>query len=49
MEVPCCFGLVQIVSQAVEAARTNVPVRDVVVTVDGQIQIETPVEERIAK
>ena len=49
MEVPCCFGLVQIVSQAIDAARSDIPVRKVIVTVDGQIQTETPVEERIAK
>lgn len=49
MEVPCCFGLVQIVSQAAEAAGTDIPIREVLVTVDGQIRTETPVEERIAK
>ncbi|MEI7835692.1 MAG: 4Fe-4S binding protein [Planctomycetota bacterium] len=39
MEVPCCFGIVQAVRQALRlAGRTDIPVHDVTVGIDGKIQ-----------
>ncbi len=39
IEVPCCFGLVRIVRAAMEqAGRTDIPVHDVTVGIDGRVQ-----------
>jgi len=37
MEVPCCTGLCRIAQMAMEAARREVPVREVTVSVDGRV------------
>ncbi len=37
MQVPCCGGLLRIVQQAVAVARRKVPVKKMVVSVEGQI------------
>jgi len=42
MEVPCCFGLVSLVSRAAEAAGLEAPVQEVVISVDGR-RAEVPV------
>ncbi len=36
MEVPCCFGLVQIVKRALDASGKDIPVTDVTVTIRGE-------------
>jgi NAD-dependent dihydropyrimidine dehydrogenase PreA subunit len=36
MEVPCCFGLVQVAKEALEASGKDVPFEDVTVTVRGE-------------
>lgn len=38
MEVPCCFGMVAVARQAVEASGKNIPVQAKVVTLQGEIQ-----------
>lgn len=38
MEVPCCGGIVSAVKEAMLKARTIVPYREVVITVDGEIK-----------
>jgi hypothetical protein len=41
MEVPCCTGIVRAVRAALEqAGRTDIPVRDITVGIDGTIQCE---------
>jgi hypothetical protein len=37
MQVPCCGGLLQIVRTAVSAARRKVPVKLIVVSIEGTI------------
>ena len=41
VEVPCCAGLCHIASAAMKAAGRTVPVRDVIVSVDGRVLAET--------
>ncbi|MEW5784789.1 MAG: 4Fe-4S binding protein [Bacillota bacterium] len=41
MEVPCCHGLVQMVRSALKQSGKEIPVREVVVTVDGKIKQES--------
>ncbi len=38
MEVPCCSGLMRIVQEAVELSRTHLPVKRVVIGLDGNIR-----------
>jgi hypothetical protein len=41
MEVPCCMGLVYAVRQAMEqAGRTDIPVREVTVGIEGEVRHE---------
>ena len=37
MQVPCCTGLMQIVQQAVEQSGTNIPIKKIVVGINGEI------------
>lgn len=41
MTVPCCGGLSRLVEQAVELAGVNVPVRTVMIGLDGEIVLES--------
>ena len=43
MEVPCCFGLPMIASQAIEASGKDIPFEDVTITVNGRIGEALPV------
>jgi hypothetical protein len=44
MEVPCCMGIVYAVQQALEqAGRTDIPVTDITVGVDGTVRQGSPV------
>ncbi|MFQ3675036.1 MAG: 4Fe-4S dicluster domain-containing protein [Endomicrobiia bacterium] len=38
MEVPCCFGLVNIVKQALEQAKKNIPFEEVTIGIKGEIK-----------
>ncbi|GAB6158729.1 4Fe-4S binding protein [Desulfotomaculum varum] len=38
MEVPCCGGLTGILKQALQLSGKEIPVREVVITVDGQVK-----------
>ncbi len=38
MEVPCCFGLVQIVSMALNASGKELPFQEITLTVDGKVK-----------
>ncbi len=40
MEVPCCFGLTQIVKNAAKKASRKVPLKEIVVGIDGEIRSE---------
>ena len=40
MEVPCCSGLLQMAQEAVEQARRKVPVKRIVVSVEGEVLSE---------
>ena len=37
MEVPCCFGLVQIVKEAIAKSGIDLPFKDVTITLDGKV------------
>ena len=37
MEVPCCGGLLQLVKMALEQASNKVPVKKVVIGIEGEI------------
>jgi Pyruvate/2-oxoacid:ferredoxin oxidoreductase delta subunit len=37
MEVPCCFGLVKLVEDALEASGKDIPTDDITIKVDGEI------------
>ena len=41
MEVPCCHAMLQIIKQAVDAAKPAFPIRHVVVSTRGEIKAET--------
>jgi len=38
MEVPCCFGLMHIAQQAAAACGRDVPIREITVTISGEIE-----------
>jgi NAD-dependent dihydropyrimidine dehydrogenase PreA subunit len=38
MEVPCCFGLVRVVQEALRQAGKDVPVRDLTISVQGDVR-----------
>ncbi|MDR4509836.1 MAG: 4Fe-4S ferredoxin [Candidatus Brocadiaceae bacterium] len=40
MQVPCCFGLVQVVKEGVEKAERKIPVKQVVVGIEGNVLSE---------
>jgi len=40
MEVPCCFGLVRLVHEAMRLAGKNIPVRDVTISIQGEMSEE---------
>jgi len=41
MEVPCCTGILRVVQAALtQAGRTEIPLKDIVVGIDGSIQSE---------
>lgn len=37
MEVPCCFGVGRIVSEAMKRAAVTIPVKDITITLEGEI------------
>jgi ferredoxin len=37
MEVPCCFGLVKLVEDALEASGKDIPTEDITIKVDGEV------------
>jgi Pyruvate/2-oxoacid:ferredoxin oxidoreductase delta subunit len=37
MEVPCCFGMMSIVKQAIEQSGKNIPVKDINVSIRGEV------------
>jgi hypothetical protein len=37
MEVPCCFGMMSIVKQAVEQSGKNIPVKDINISIRGKV------------
>lgn len=43
MEVPCCFGLVQLARQAVAASGKDIPFEDVTVTIRGEAAVSSHV------
>lgn len=40
MEVPCCGGLIQMAKQAVESAERNIPIKQTVVSIRGEVLSE---------
>ncbi len=40
MEVPCCGGLVQIAKEARKKSKRNVPVKVIIITVQGEVKSE---------
>ncbi|HEX78258.1 MAG TPA: 4Fe-4S binding protein [Dehalococcoidia bacterium] len=44
IEVPCCFGLVHIVQQAIQESGREIPLRGVTVGVRGEIKSESAIE-----
>ena len=38
MEVPCCFGMVKLLDDALAASGKDIPVDDITVKVDGRIE-----------
>ena len=41
MEVPCCHSMLQIIRQAYDAVKPDLPVRQVVISTRGEIKTET--------
>ena len=46
MEVPCCFGLVQLASQAVQLSGKDIPLDEVTVGIKGDVQSRSLVADR---
>ena len=42
MEVPCCSGLDYIATRAIEASGKDIPVNDVMITIQGEIMVNVP-------
>jgi hypothetical protein len=40
MEVPCCFGLVKVTEDAIEASGKNIPLKKVKIGIRGDIKPE---------
>ncbi len=38
MEVPCCFGLVGLIKQAISKSGKNVPFKEIIVTIKGEVK-----------
>lgn len=38
MEVPCCFGMVQLVKNAITASRKEIPLKDITITIKGGVR-----------
>jgi hypothetical protein len=36
MEVPCCFGLVKIIQQAILASGKNIPFKEAIISIKGE-------------
>ena len=47
MEVPCCFGLVQMAKQAILASGRDIPFREVTVGVRGEVRSSTKNEQNL--
>ena len=37
MEVPCCFGLVNVIKEAIENSKKTVPFKELVVSIRGEV------------
>ena len=40
MEVPCCFGLVKLVNDALKDSGKDIPLDDIMIKVNGEIREE---------
>jgi len=49
MEVPCCFGMMHVVTEAMTRAGKDIPLREVTVSVKGAIIEDKPRDERSPK
>jgi Pyruvate/2-oxoacid:ferredoxin oxidoreductase delta subunit len=38
MEVPCCFGLKMLIEEALERSKKEIPVQEIVVSIDGKVK-----------
>lgn len=36
MEVPCCYGLIDVIKDAIESSKKNIPFKDITVTIAGE-------------
>ena len=43
MEVPCCFGLMQFVKEAVKKATRKIPVKSIIVSIQGKVLQENEI------
>jgi NAD-dependent dihydropyrimidine dehydrogenase PreA subunit len=45
MQVPCCQGILQAVLQAKHTTRSNVPVREIIISIEGKVLLDRPMDE----